>query len=105
MLLLARSVPMLHLATRWGLRISFKVLYSIDDNLLWIKWICYWYDISHHLSYSFASIGNAVFLPFIPFNGKAMLLFIARIPLPKVEYRPSIVHPRDRVRQQNTEES
>ncbi|HLR23986.1 MAG TPA: spore germination protein [Pseudogracilibacillus sp.] len=45
------------------------------------------------------------FWPFIPFNGKAMLLFIARIPLPKVEYRPSIVHPRDRVRQQNTEES
>src|SRR5699024_6151475 len=45
------------------------------------------------------------FWPFIPFNGKAMLLFIARIPLPKVDYRPSIVHARDRVIQQNTEES
>src|SRR5699024_11693674 len=51
------------------------------------------------------ALETAYFWPFIPFNGKAMLLFIARIPLPKVEYRPNIVHPRDRVRQKNKEKS
>lgn len=33
--------------------------------------------------------------PFIPFNAKAMLRFIFRIPVPYVNNRPSIVHPKD----------
>lgn len=40
--------------------------------------------------------------PFIPFNAPSLLLFLVRIPLPHVEYRPSIVHPRDRIRQEGT---
>lgn len=33
--------------------------------------------------------------PFIPFNAKAMLRFIFRIPVPYVNTRPGIVHPKD----------
>lgn len=37
--------------------------------------------------------------PFIPFNAKAMLHFLFRIPVPFAEQRPSIVHPKNNYRQ------
>src|SRR5699024_10871671 len=43
--------------------------------------------------------------PLLPIDGKAMQLFIGRIAQPKVEHRRSIGEPRDRVKQQNMEES
>lgn len=39
------------------------------------------------------------FWPVIPFDASALLRFILRIPVPFVLSRPSIVHPKDRIRQ------
>ncbi|MEI3604689.1 spore germination protein [Pseudogracilibacillus sp. SE30717A] len=39
------------------------------------------------------------FWPLIPFDAIALLRFILRIPVPFVHSRPSIVHPKDRIRQ------
>src|SRR5690625_4449347 len=39
------------------------------------------------------------FWPLIPFNLPAMARFIFRIPVPFIHLRPSIVHPKDKVRQ------
>lgn len=36
--------------------------------------------------------------PFIPFNFMAMLRFVLRIPVPYLNQRPSIVHPKDKIR-------
>lgn len=36
--------------------------------------------------------------PFIPFNFNAMLRFVMRIPVPYLKRRPSIVHPKDKMR-------
>lgn len=45
------------------------------------------------------TLSTPYFWPFIPFNLPSMLQFVLRVPLPFVQYRPSIVHPKDRVRQ------
>jgi stage V sporulation protein AF len=41
--------------------------------------------------------------PFIPFNFSAMMSFVIRVPLSFNQYRPSIVHPKDRIRQNSPE--
>lgn len=41
------------------------------------------------------------FWPFIPFNLPAAMLFIFRVPLSYIEHRPSIVHPKNKIRQRN----
>ncbi len=39
------------------------------------------------------------FWPLIPFNLPALIRFILRVPIPFIHNRPSIVHPKDRIRQ------
>lgn len=48
------------------------------------------------------TINTPYFWPFIPFNFPAMLRFVFRVPLPFTNVRPSIVHPKDKVRQRNS---
>lgn len=47
------------------------------------------------------ALSTPYFWPFIPFNFPAMLLFLIRVPLPQIEHRPSIVHPKDKVRRRS----
>lgn len=44
------------------------------------------------------------FWPFIPFDFNGMLRFVLRIPVPYLNHRPSIVHPKDRIRMQEKKE-
>lgn len=47
------------------------------------------------------TIQTPYFWPLIPFNLKAMLRFVFRIPVPFTHTRPTIVHPKDIIRQQS----
>lgn len=44
-------------------------------------------------------LSTPYFWPFIPFNFPAMFQFVLRVPVPLSGQRPSIVHPKDRIRQ------
>lgn len=44
-------------------------------------------------------LSTPYFWPFIPFNFPAMLQFVLRVPVPYVQHRPSIVHPKNKIRQ------
>lgn len=48
---------------------------------------------------SLKSLKTPYFWPFIPFNGKALMHVVFRIPMPFSDIRPSIVHPRNAYRQ------
>jgi len=45
------------------------------------------------------SLKTPYFWPLIPFNGKALMHVLFRLPMPYANVRPSIVHPRNTYRQ------
>lgn len=44
------------------------------------------------------TINTPYFWPFIPFNLPAFIRFVFRVPIPYTDVRPSIVHPKDKIR-------